>query len=39
VPKLGEDRHLAPDIEAAIALVKSGAVAGAADATILPGLA
>ena len=39
VPKLEEDRHLAPDIEAAIALVRSGAVAEAAGVDLLPGLA
>ncbi len=39
VPKLEEDRHLAPDIEAAITLVRSGAIAAAAGADLLPGLA
>ncbi len=39
VPKLEEDRHLAPDIEAAIALVRSGAIAAAASAVTLPKLA
>ncbi len=37
-PKLEEDRHLAPDIEAAITLVRSGAVAAAAGAEVLPGI-
>ncbi len=39
VPKLEEDRHLAPDINAAIALVRSGAVVTAAGTERLPGLA
>ena len=38
VPALDEDRHFAPDIEAACALVRSGALLGAA-ALDLPGLA
>jgi len=38
VPTLAEDRHFQPDIEAAIALVRSGALVEAANAT-LPGLA
>jgi histidine ammonia-lyase len=38
VPHLDEDRHLHPDIEKAIALVRSGAVAAAAGVE-LPGLA
>jgi histidine ammonia-lyase len=37
VPHLDEDRHLHPDIEKAIALVRSGAVAAAAGVT-LPGV-
>ena len=39
VPKLEEDRHLHPDIAAAIALVRSGAIVAAAGAELLPGLA
>jgi histidine ammonia-lyase len=39
VPKLEEDRHLAPDINAAVALVRSGAVVTAAGTERLPGLA
>ncbi len=39
VPKLAEDRHLAPDIEAAIALVRHGAIVEAAGADLLPALA
>lgn len=39
VPKLDEDRHLHPDIEAAIDLIRSGAVIDAAGAELLPGLA
>jgi histidine ammonia-lyase len=39
VPKLEEDRHLHPDIEAAIELVRSGAIVEAAGAELLPGLA
>ncbi len=38
VPKLEEDRHLAPDIDAAVALVRSGAVVTAAGTELLPGL-
>jgi histidine ammonia-lyase len=38
VPALDEDRHFAPDIEAACALVRSGALLGAAGLD-LPGLA
>jgi histidine ammonia-lyase len=38
VPPLAGDRHLHPDLEEAIALVRSGAVAGAAGLA-LPGLA
>ncbi|MBS0481258.1 MAG: histidine ammonia-lyase [Proteobacteria bacterium] len=37
VPALDEDRHFAPDIEAACALVRSGALAGTASG--LPGVA
>jgi histidine ammonia-lyase len=36
VPRLDEDRYLRPDIEAAIGLVASGAVAGAAAPVSLP---
>jgi histidine ammonia-lyase len=39
VPKLEEDRHLAPDIEAAIALVRSGAIVEAAGVATLPAIA
>jgi histidine ammonia-lyase len=39
VPKLEEDRHLHPDMAASIALIRSGAVANAAGAELLPGLA
>jgi histidine ammonia-lyase len=39
VPMLGDDRHLHPDIEAAIRLVRSGAVAEAAGPELLPTLA
>ena len=38
VPHLGEDRHLHPDIAAAIALVRSGEVIAAAGGIGLPGL-
>jgi histidine ammonia-lyase len=37
VPHLDEDRHFHPDIDAALALVRSGAVVAAADLT-LPGV-
>ena len=37
VPKLEEDRHLHPDIEAAIELVRSGAIVDAVGAELLPG--
>jgi histidine ammonia-lyase len=36
VPHLDDDRHLAPDIQAAIELVRSGAVIGAAGPDLLP---
>lgn len=36
VPPLAEDRHLAPDIAAAAALVRSGAILDAAGADLLP---
>jgi histidine ammonia-lyase len=36
---LGDDRHLHPDIEAAIRLVRSGALAEAAGPELLPTLA
>ena len=39
VPSLVEDRYLQPDIEAAIGLVRSGAVALAAGAELLPSFA
>jgi histidine ammonia-lyase len=39
VPTLQEDRFFHPDLEAAAALVRSGAVAGAASAIHLPGVA
>ena len=39
VPMLGDDRHLHPDIEAAIRLVRSGAVVEAAGPELLPTLA
>ncbi len=39
VPHLDNDRHFHPDMEKAIALVRSGAVVRAADAVALPGLA
>ena len=38
VPHLDDDRHLAPDIEAAIQLVRSGAVIAAAGEELLPTL-
>ena len=39
VPALGDDRHLHPDIEAAIGLVRSGAIVEAAGADLLPAIA
>jgi histidine ammonia-lyase len=39
VPHLDEDRHFHPDIEKAIALVRSGALVKAAAAVALPGIA
>jgi histidine ammonia-lyase len=39
VPKLEEDRHLHPDIAAAIELIRSGTIVGAAGAEMLPGFA
>ncbi len=39
VPHLEDDRHFHPDIEAANALVRSGAVVAAAGAVALPGMA
>ena len=39
VPALGDDRYLHPDIEAAIGLVRSGAVVEAAGAELIPTLA
>jgi histidine ammonia-lyase len=39
VPTLEDDRYFHPDLEAASALVRSGAVAGAANAIRLPGIA
>jgi histidine ammonia-lyase len=39
VPMLGDDRHLHPDIEAAIRLVRSGDVVEAAGSELLPTLA
>jgi histidine ammonia-lyase len=38
VPHLSDDRHFHPDMEAAIALVRSGAMIGAAKAVNLPGV-
>jgi histidine ammonia-lyase len=38
VPHLDDDRHMAPDIEAAIQLVRSGAVIDAAGPELLPTL-
>jgi histidine ammonia-lyase len=38
VPALGEDRHLAPDIDKAIALVRSGAVVDVAGKELFPAL-
>lgn len=38
VPTLADDRHFAPDMERATALVTSGALAAASGAT-LPGIA
>jgi histidine ammonia-lyase len=38
VPHLEDDRHLHPDIAAAIALVESGAVVEAAAPVALPGI-
>ena len=39
VPHLDDDRHFHPDMEAAIALIRSGAVVAAAAAASLPGVA
>jgi len=39
VPTLEDDRYFHPDLEAASALVRSGAIAGAASAIRLPGVA
>ena len=39
IPTLGDDRYMAPDIAAATALVRSGALADAAGAAGLPGIA
>jgi histidine ammonia-lyase len=39
VPRLEDDRHLHPDIETAIALVRSEAVVEAAGAELLPRIA
>lgn len=39
VPPLDEDRHMAPDIVAASALVRSGAIAGVVGPDVLPGVA
>jgi histidine ammonia-lyase len=39
VPTLTDDRHLQPDIEAAIALVRSGALVEAAGPALLPSIA
>jgi histidine ammonia-lyase len=39
VPTLEDDRYFHPDLEAASALVRSGAVAGAASTIHLPGVA
>jgi histidine ammonia-lyase len=39
VPKLEDDRYFHPDLEAAAVLVRSGAVAGAAAAIAMPGVA
>ncbi|MBT3559168.1 MAG: hypothetical protein HN491_15495, partial [Rhodospirillales bacterium] len=36
VPTLAEDRYLAPDIETAAAMVRSGAIAAAAGLTVTP---
>ena len=36
VPHLDDDRHMAPDMEQATALVVSGALADAAGADVLP---
>jgi histidine ammonia-lyase len=36
VPHLDEDRHFAPDIAAAIALVRDGSLAGAVSPVVLP---
>jgi histidine ammonia-lyase len=38
VASLDEDRHFYPDMEAAVAMVASGALVAAVDATLLPGL-
>jgi histidine ammonia-lyase len=38
VPTLGDDRHLHPDIEIALGLVRSGAIIGAATGVALPSL-
>jgi histidine ammonia-lyase len=39
VPALAEDRHFSPDIDKALALVRSGAVAAAAGESDLPEIA
>ena len=39
IPHLDDDRHFHPDMEAANALVRSGAVVDAASAVLLPGVA
>jgi histidine ammonia-lyase len=38
VPALADDRFMAPDLEAAAVLVRSGALIAAAGADLLPGL-
>jgi histidine ammonia-lyase len=38
VPHLTDDRHFHPDMEAANALVRSGAVVAAASSVVLPGV-
>ncbi|TIV62490.1 MAG: histidine ammonia-lyase, partial [Mesorhizobium sp.] len=38
VPHLDNDRHFHPDMEKAIAMVRSGAAVAAANAIVLPGI-
>ena len=38
VPTLGDDRHMQPDLQAAIGMVRSGALLAAAADVALPGV-